>query len=140
MYDNWFKDKQISNLTIYPVFVNTSHQLGADNDLEFPNFAKRNWYTGECTDPEACNEVTIENLNFTSWKSTGKFSAGENDFEANLFFLVNDQRQSYISSMNWTWAAEKFWFNPPTHWKELNLNMDPIKIEAVLRNRNHVDK
>lgn len=59
--------------------------------------------------------------------------SGAKDFEADLLFLVNDQRQSYISSSNWKWPADKFWFNIPTHWWNLNLNMDPIRMDIVVR-------
>ena len=60
-------------------------------------------------------------------------NSGEKDFPADLLFIVKDQRQSYISSSDWSWPSEKFWLRPPTNWAELKFNMDPIRMDAVIR-------
>ena len=85
---------------------------------------------------EYCNEVTLKNIKLLSWRYFHRMdpkNSGEKDFEADLLFIVKDQRQSYVSSSDWSWPYEKFWIRPPTHWANLNVNMDPIRMDAVIR-------
>ena len=58
------------------------------------NLVQRYWFDGECTEKEYCNEVTIKNVNFLSWRYFNfrydRENSGEKDFEADLLFIVKD--------------------------------------------------
>jgi hypothetical protein len=67
-------------------------------------------------------------MNFQSYYDRGNrfsgFKIEENYFDANLLFIINDQRLQMASTSNLIW--------PPTKLMDQSLNMDPIKITVEL--------